>query len=223
VIKGSHAIIHTGREPPEPKPNELPGPDERAMLEPIRVVSIKKTDTMDPMSRVDFSKIYTVEHNVKVYDFGSVHEEERAFLRHQFNWVWRIREDDGDDSEEGGRQDKKKRDRHSKKSTRPEKSTRAEKSSKSEKPTKGEKSIRGQKSTKEEKVAEVDESAQEQVICYVIAAHAYSSSTQDQLELQVYDRIAVTGHTSEDWWNGRNERTGEKGIFPRSYVVGEGS
>ena len=32
------------------------------------------------------------------------------------------------------------------------------------------------------------------------------------------DRIAITEYMNAEWWKGRNERTGQEGIFPRSYV-----
>lgn len=31
--------------------------------------------------------------------------------------------------------------------------------------------------------------------------------------------LAVHEYMNGDWWMGRNERTGQEGIFPRSYVV----
>jgi hypothetical protein len=40
---------------------------------------------MDPMARLNYAKIYTVEHNVKVYDFGIVHEDYLDTFKHQFN------------------------------------------------------------------------------------------------------------------------------------------
>jgi hypothetical protein len=43
---------------------------------------------MDPMARVNFGKIYTVEHNVKVYNFGEVHEEYVELLKHQWMSVF---------------------------------------------------------------------------------------------------------------------------------------
>jgi hypothetical protein len=39
------------------------------------------------MSRVDFSRIYTIEHNVKVFDFGMVHHTHVARLRAQWMGV----------------------------------------------------------------------------------------------------------------------------------------
>jgi hypothetical protein len=43
---------------------------------------------MDPESRVNFGKTYTVEHNVKVYDFGHVDKNYLHRLRSQWKQVW---------------------------------------------------------------------------------------------------------------------------------------
>jgi hypothetical protein len=32
------------------------------------------------------------------------------------------------------------------------------------------------------------------------------------------DSVAVTEYMNAEWWKGRNERTGQEGIFPSSYV-----
>ena len=45
------------------------------MMPEIRVRAKRKGDKLDRMSRIDFSRMYTVEHNVKVYDFGDVHKD----------------------------------------------------------------------------------------------------------------------------------------------------
>ena len=45
---------------------------------------------MDPMSRVNFLKIYTVEHNVKVEDFGHVDPKDEWKFITQFNAHWGI-------------------------------------------------------------------------------------------------------------------------------------
>jgi hypothetical protein len=103
-MKGHHAIIYTIKDEPQPENDELPNvaTNEAPMLDSIRAVSIKKSDTMHKMSRINYAKIYTVEHNVKVYDFGKVHRDSKHVLRHQFNQVWRISapEDDEEDSDE---------------------------------------------------------------------------------------------------------------------------
>jgi hypothetical protein len=48
---------------------------ENPMMPEIRVRAKRKGDKLDKMSRIDFSRMYTVEHNVKVYDFGDVHKD----------------------------------------------------------------------------------------------------------------------------------------------------
>ncbi|KAJ5565943.1 hypothetical protein N7535_007581 [Penicillium sp. DV-2018c] len=53
---------------------------------------------------------------------------------------------------------------------------------------------------------------------YASAMYAYTPTDPGDLALQPQDRIQVTAHMNADWWRGRNERTGQEGIFPRSYV-----
>jgi hypothetical protein len=43
------------------------------MGQPIPVMRKEPWNTMDPQSRVSFLKLYTVEHNIKVDDFGRAH------------------------------------------------------------------------------------------------------------------------------------------------------
>jgi hypothetical protein len=87
VIKNHHAIIHTGKAP-SPKSKEKPAKGELEMRSPIRVKATRKSDRLDEMSRINYAKIYTVEHNVKVYDFGQVHSEDEWILTSNFNDVW---------------------------------------------------------------------------------------------------------------------------------------
>jgi hypothetical protein len=91
VIKSEHAIAYTGREPPSPTKNELPdlGSHEMPMREAIRVKPIDKLHKLDIMARINFSKIYTVEHHVKVYNFGIVHDEFMDLFQRHFETVWR--------------------------------------------------------------------------------------------------------------------------------------
>jgi hypothetical protein len=87
VTKNHHAIIFTGKEPRRTK-DEKPGKDELGMRPSVRVNALKKTDKLDPMSRINYAKIYTVEHNVKVYDFGQVDPQYEHILISNFNDVW---------------------------------------------------------------------------------------------------------------------------------------
>jgi hypothetical protein len=78
-----------GHEVPSPgsdeEPNTLVG--ELGMLGPLRVVPTKESYRMHPKARINFAKSYTVEHNLKVYDFGMVHKRYLAALRAQYDWV----------------------------------------------------------------------------------------------------------------------------------------
>ncbi|KAI9850358.1 MAG: hypothetical protein M1838_005805 [Thelocarpon superellum] len=50
------------------------------------------------------------------------------------------------------------------------------------------------------------------------ALYAYSPTDAGDVALQPNDRVAVLEYVNEEWWKGRNERTGQEGIFPRAYV-----
>lgn len=50
------------------------------------------------------------------------------------------------------------------------------------------------------------------------ALYAYTSTDAGDLELQPNDHITVTEYMNAEWWKGRSTRTGQEGIFPRSYV-----
>lgn len=90
VKKSDHAIIFTGRPPaPEPLPGERARRNEEPMQAvPIRVDTNDRTETLDSMSRVNFAKVYTIEHNVKVLDFGYVNQHSLPALESQFHTVW---------------------------------------------------------------------------------------------------------------------------------------
>ena len=60
-----HAIVYTGSHAPE----ALPG--EELDLPPIRIRA-ERGEALQPQSRINFSKIYTIEHNVKVKEVGRV-------------------------------------------------------------------------------------------------------------------------------------------------------
>jgi hypothetical protein len=51
-----------------------------------------------------------------------------------------------------------------------------------------------------------------------VSLYAYNGTDAGDLNLQPEDRIAVTEYMNAEWWKGRNERSGQEGIFPRSYV-----
>ncbi|KAK5148754.1 hypothetical protein LTR04_000554, partial [Oleoguttula sp. CCFEE 6159] len=60
---------------------------EEAMSNPIKVIVAARKTKLDSMSRINFGKIYTVEHNVKVFDFGDVHPDSQMWLLHQWQAV----------------------------------------------------------------------------------------------------------------------------------------
>jgi hypothetical protein len=96
VAKWKHGIVFTDQVSkgskkkivePSPKPNELPADGESGMVSPIRVIAKSRSTKLDPMSRINYSKIYTVEHNVKVHDFGDVDENYHKKLLKQWKTV----------------------------------------------------------------------------------------------------------------------------------------
>ncbi|KAJ5909688.1 hypothetical protein N7504_004331 [Penicillium tannophilum] len=56
------------------------------------------------------------------------------------------------------------------------------------------------------------------ILSLASALYAYTPTDAGDLALQPNDRVQVIEHMNDDWWRGRNERTGMEGIFPRSYV-----
>ncbi|MCJ1393305.1 hypothetical protein MMC18_006177 [Xylographa bjoerkii] len=50
------------------------------------------------------------------------------------------------------------------------------------------------------------------------ALYAYAPTDAGDLALLPHDRIQVLEFMNADWAKGRSERTGQEGIFPRSYV-----
>lgn len=73
VTKSEHGIIYTGRTAPDPMPEEAPARGEQPMRpDPICVNTDNREDKLDQLSRIDYGKVYTIEHNVKVQAFGEV-------------------------------------------------------------------------------------------------------------------------------------------------------
>jgi hypothetical protein len=64
-----HAIIYTGEIEPAPLLGET-GIHHRS----VRVDTKDSRGKLEPESRVNYSKVYTVEHNVKVCFIGKIHE-----------------------------------------------------------------------------------------------------------------------------------------------------
>jgi hypothetical protein len=55
-------------------------------------------------------------------------------------------------------------------------------------------------------------------LAHATALYAYSSNDAGDLALQPNDQITVTEYMNAEWWKGKSARTGQEGIFPRSYV-----
>jgi hypothetical protein len=77
------------------------------MRSPIKVVPNSRSVELDNSSQIDYSRVYTVEHNVKVYEFGKVAPEDMAKFLQNFDNVFNSKEDndyeddDNEDEEEG--------------------------------------------------------------------------------------------------------------------------
>ncbi|KAF2469280.1 uncharacterized protein BDR25DRAFT_187884, partial [Lindgomyces ingoldianus] len=61
-----HSIAFTGMHPPKPLSYEMAMGPGSGMLEPIKVQPQSSHDKLDPLTRINFMKIHTVESNVKV-------------------------------------------------------------------------------------------------------------------------------------------------------------
>lgn len=59
---------------------------------PIRVIASRPGEKMDPLARIDYLRPYTVDHNVKVYDFGKIDETDQWKFISQWNKAWGITE-----------------------------------------------------------------------------------------------------------------------------------
>ena len=55
-------------------------------------------------------------------------------------------------------------------------------------------------------------------LAYASALYQYNAQDAGDLALMPNDKVVVTEYMNNEWWKGRNERTGQEGIFPASYV-----
>lgn len=88
VKKSEHAIIYTGKDAPPAHRSEHARRGEDGLLTSIRVDPDDPAEKLDPWSRVDFAKVYCIEHNVKVRSLGKVNDSSMATLQYQFQAVW---------------------------------------------------------------------------------------------------------------------------------------
>ena len=89
VTKSEHAIIFTGAQAPRAMDHERPARDEDGMRsKPIRVIPDDPIEKLDPVSRLNFAQVHTIQHNIKVKPFGTVHPKSVEALQSQFSNVW---------------------------------------------------------------------------------------------------------------------------------------
>ncbi|KAI9741068.1 MAG: hypothetical protein M1834_002781 [Cirrosporium novae-zelandiae] len=78
LFPGDHSIIYTTPSPPSP----LEG--EELVKDPIQVIPDDNGISLRRESRVNFGKVYTVEHNWKVSSIGKVHRDDRKIMNSYF-------------------------------------------------------------------------------------------------------------------------------------------
>ncbi|KAK3363420.1 SH3 domain-containing protein [Lasiosphaeria hispida] len=59
------------------------------------------------------------------------------------------------------------------------------------------------------------------VLAHAKALYKYAASDARDCSLERGDAVAVYEYMNADWWMGKNLRTGQEGIFPKSYVEPE--
>jgi len=76
IVPSTHAVIYSAGGKPYTSPNEP-----RLTKDPLAVEIISPAEKLDRMSRIDFGKIHTVEHNVKVWPIGKIARESMPKLK----------------------------------------------------------------------------------------------------------------------------------------------
>ena len=89
IRKSEHAIVYSGKKAPDPLESETPNRDEDGLLpQAIRVDLDQNDEKLDAESRIDFGKLYTIEHKAKVRSLGKVNRDSEHALVYQFEIVW---------------------------------------------------------------------------------------------------------------------------------------
>lgn len=84
VNKADHGIVYTALEPPAAQWDELPNRGESGMVPmAIRVIPDEVTEKLSLMARINYGRIYTIEHNVRVKSIGMVHPSSLPYLLRQ--------------------------------------------------------------------------------------------------------------------------------------------
>lgn len=110
VIPEHHAIIFT-----ETKSQNLKKPPREAKDEtplrnrPICVEPIGHREELQPTSRLNYAKMYTVEHNVKVSFIGKIHDFSFKELKATYKRIHRDPESEGAKDDRGGKGPKEDR------------------------------------------------------------------------------------------------------------------
>jgi hypothetical protein len=84
-----HAIIYTEEKGPKRQKVREAAGEEKLQKQPIRVEPASSRDRLDPLSRLNYAKIYTVENNVKVCFIGRIHKKSVAVFIKDYNLTHR--------------------------------------------------------------------------------------------------------------------------------------
>lgn len=96
--KSEHGIVYIGEPEPQPLPEEYPTRDEGGGMFPLAVkIDPDPGEKLTPQSRINYGKIYTVEHNVKVKSVGYVSKSSYRALQYQFQQAWGLGVSSGSD------------------------------------------------------------------------------------------------------------------------------
>jgi hypothetical protein len=74
-------MIYIGQEVPSP----LPG--EQLVKRAVRMEPSSPEEKLDPKSRVNYAKVYTIEHNIRVCFIGKIHPDSRATFETDFKAI----------------------------------------------------------------------------------------------------------------------------------------
>lgn len=82
VKAAHHAVIYSSKRPP----SKLSGEPE-LLNAPIQIEMVFAGDKLVPESRLNYAKVYTVEHNVKVHFIGRVHKDSISTFKEDFGRI----------------------------------------------------------------------------------------------------------------------------------------
>jgi hypothetical protein len=83
INRNDHAIVYIGQEPSEEVNRE-----EGLTRPPIELIPKTHRDKLEPKSLINYAKIYTVEHNVKVLFIGQVARGSEKQFTWDFDDTW---------------------------------------------------------------------------------------------------------------------------------------